>query len=77
MSEQGGTEAAAEETMEMGYRCGLVKIGWPRQGEIVIGGEAGMHVGVLEHGDEGCDRRDIDTQPVQEIAQQRGCLSGV
>jgi hypothetical protein len=68
MTEQRGTEAAAEETMEMGHRRGIVKIGWPRQGEVIIGGKAGMDVRVLEHFNEGCDRRDIDTQPVQEIA---------
>src|SRR5207244_9533180 len=71
------TEAAAEQTMEMNHRHSIVKIRRPRQREVVIGSEAGMYVRVLERFYEGCNRRDIDTEPVQEIAQQRGCLSVV
>ena len=77
MPEQCRTETAAEQTMEMGHRRGIVKIRRPRQGEVVVGSEAGMYVRVLKRFNEGCNRRDIDTQPVQEIAQQCGCLSGV
>jgi hypothetical protein len=66
--EQCGTEAVAELTVEIGHRRGIVKIRRPRQGEVVIDSEADVDVRVLERFNEGCKRRDIDTQPVQEIA---------
>src|SRR5262249_46017910 len=66
--EQCRTEATTEQTMEMGHRSGIVKIRRPRQGEVVVGSEAGMYVCVLERFNEDCDRRKIYTEPVQKIA---------
>src|SRR5262245_51302101 len=75
--EQCRTEAATELTLEMGQRRGIVKVRRPPQAEVVLGSEAGMHVCVLERCNEGCNSWNIYTQPVQEIAQQCSCLSGV
>ena len=77
MSEQCRTEAATEQTLEMGQRRGIVKVRRPPQAEVVLGSEAGMYVCVFKRFNKSCNRWNIYTQPVQEIAQQYGCLSGV
>jgi hypothetical protein len=58
-----GPEATAEQTMEMGHHCLIVKIRRSRQGEIIVDLEENMDLGVLDRVDEGRKRRDICTQP--------------
>ena len=69
MPQERGTEAAAEDTLEMGDPRLISKIRRSRQGEVVVGREEGMKSGMFERCNKGRNRWDIGTQPVQEITQ--------